>query len=171
MGVPGDVCCRNVQHFAGRGAVWTRRFQHLVVLEIVEGDNAMADAKTIQHRMQLWPHWDLVRGGCGCEEALRLPPLPIPHTQTISQPKPLVERSWETMHDHLLSVIKHSETGPHAFKAHISGRKASEACFVRGVKTICAETKEDVRSRAAEWIGQYEVVDGHFFLSGIEPDD
>jgi len=76
------------------------------------------------------------------------------------------------MCNHLLSVTKNSDAGPYAFKARISGRKASEACPARGVKTIYAETEEDVRARAAEWIGQEDTVDGpSFFPRGIERDD
>ena len=166
VGYSDDLCCRIAQHFAGRGAIWTRRYKPLTVLEVVEGDKATEDAKTIQHMMQLWPHWDLVRGGRWCDECMRLPPLPIRKTWTIRPPKPLEDKedsTWETMHDHLLSVTKNSETGPHAFKVRISGRKASEACPVRGIKTIYAETEEDVRSKAAEWIGQEDLVDGPTF--------
>ena len=140
--------------------MWARCYKPLTVLEVVEGDKAMEDAKTIQHMMLLWPHWDLVRGGCWCKEYMRLPPLPIRKTWTIRPPKPLDDSSWETAHDHLLCVTKNSDTGPHAFKARISGTKASEACPVRGIKTIYAETEEDVRTKAAEWIGQEDADDG-----------
>ena len=103
---------------------------------------------------------------------MRLPPLCIRKTWTVRPPKPLDESSWETMHDHLLSVTQNSETGPNVCKARIAGRKVSEVCFVRGVKAICVETEDDVRSRAAEWIGQDEVVDGPSNIPpGIETDD
>ena len=78
VGYSDDLCCRIAQHFAGRGAVWTRRYKPLTVMEVVEGDKAMEDAKTIQHMMQLWPHWDLVRGGRWCDECMRLPPHTYP---------------------------------------------------------------------------------------------
>ena len=135
----------------------------MTVMEVVEGDKAMEDAKTIQHMMQLWPRWDLVRGGRWCDEYMRLPPLPIRKTCTIRPPKPLEDSTWETLNDHLLSVTKNRDTGPHAFKARISGTKASEACPVRGIKTLYAETEEDVRTMAAEWIGLEDAVDGPTF--------
>ena len=84
-------------------------------------------------------------------------------TWTIRPPKLLEDSTWETLNDHLLSVAKNSDTGPHAFKARISGTKASEACPVRGIKTIYAETEEDVRTKVAEWIGQEDADDGPTF--------
>ena len=81
----------------------------------------------------------------------------------LDRPNPMGDSSWETTHDHLLCVTKNSDTGPHAFKARISGTKASEACPVRGIKTIYAETEEDVRTKAAEWIGQADADDGPTF--------
>ena len=167
-----DRCCRIAQHVAGRGTLWTRKYKPQTVLEVVEGDKAMEDAKTIQHMMLLWPHWDLVRGGRWCDEFMRLPPLPIRRTWTIKPPKPLEDCSWETVGDHLLSVTRNSETGPNAFKARISGKKASEVCLGRGVKTIYATSEEDARTKAVAWIGQEDVDDGpNFYLPSIEKDD
>ena len=154
VGYSDDLCCRIAQHFAGRGAIWTRRHKPLSVLEVVEGDKTMEDAKTIQYMMQNWPNWNLVRGGKWCEETLALPPLPIRKTWSIKPPKPLEDCSWEAMLDHLLCVTRNSDTGPNAFKARIQGRKAQEACPGRGVKTIYAETEEEVRNKAAEWIDE-----------------
>jgi predicted GIY-YIG superfamily endonuclease len=172
VGFSDDLCCRIAQHFAGRGALWTRKYRPQTVLEVVEGDKAMEDAKTIQHMMLLWPQWDLVRGGKWCDEYMRLPPLPIRKTWTIRPPKPLEDSSWETVRDHLLSVTRNSETGPNAFKARISGRKASEACPVRGIKTIYATSEEDARTKALAWIGQEDADDGPtFFSCSIEKDD
>lgn len=134
------------------------------MLEVVEGDKAMEDANTIHHMMLLWPHWDLVRGGRGCEEWVRLPPLPIRNTWTNRPPKALGDIIWETMCDHLPSVTPQNDAGPHAFKGRIARRKASEACPVRGVQTIYAETEEVVRTQAASWIGQEDSVGGpHVF--------
>lgn len=172
VGYSYGLCCRIAQHFAGRGSVWTRKYKPQTVMAVLEGDTAMEDAKTIQHMMLLWPRWDLVRGGRWCEESMRLPPLPIHKTWTIRPPKPLEDSSWEARRDHLLSVTKNNDTGPHAFKVRISGRKASEACPVRGVKTTYAETEEDVRTKAVAWIGQEDADDGPtFFLPSMKRDD
>ena len=59
----------------------------------------------------------------------------------------------EEVAGHVVRFDKHKEEGPNAYRARVSGPKASESCPGRGVKTIYADTEGEVRDKVDAWLG------------------
>ena len=143
VGWTKDPSTRIASHFLGAGSKWTTLHPPLAVSSVVLGDELLENLTTIA--LMCKHGWEQVRGGNYCTVAMTTAPACI---RTASQ---FVPEEQLAIGDCTCKILHNPEGGQNAWRAYITGKKASRECKARGVKTIYAPSKEALRIKVTSW--------------------
>ena len=109
----------------------------------------MEDAVTVA--LMIRNGWRNVRGGSWCSLELAGMPDPISRAFARAPPMPAVERDERVIFDHEGQAVAVRQTEGN-WQARITGPLAVIHSPTSGVVLLSAESKEEARTRAVEWI-------------------
>jgi len=147
VGYTGDPEVRISSHFLGRGAEWTRAHAPVGIRSIQRGDERLENCLMLA--LMAKHGWKKVRGGRWLDVNMMAPPPPIRKAFSIKPPAPLREAWTEGFNGHIYCI----QQVEGKWRARVTGPRAARDCPKTAVKTLYAESPEDLKQGVEAWVG------------------